>query len=288
MIEKAQRIVLASRPVGEPTFDNFRLEELPIPQPGPGQMLLHTRWLSLDPYMRGRMSDAPSYAKPVGIGDVMEGGTVSDVVTSNVSGFAKGDIAVGRTGWQTHALSDGSGLQKVDPTRAPISTALGVLGMPGMTAYMGLLEIGKPAAGETVVVAAASGAVGSVVGQIARIKGARAVGIAGGPDKCRYVIEELGFDDCVDHRAPDLAARLPAACPKGIDVYFENVGGAVFEAVLPMLNPSARIPVCGADLDVQRHHAVARTDSLAAHDAGDSNQAADVSRFHRLRLCRTP
>jgi NADPH-dependent curcumin reductase CurA len=224
----------------------------------------------------------------VGIGDVMEGGTVSDVVTSNVSGFAKGDIAVGRTGWQTHALSDGSGLQKVDPTRAPISTALGVLGMPGMTAYMGLLEIGKPAARETVVVAAASGAVGSIVGQIARIKGARAVGIAGGRDKCRCVIEELGFDDCVDHRAPDLAARLPAACPKGIDVYFENVGGAVFEAVLPMLNPSARIPVCGADLDVQRHHAVARTDSLAAHDAGDSNQAADVSRFHRLRLCRTP
>ncbi len=245
MTERAQRIVLASRPVGEPTLDNFRSEELPIPQPEPGQMLLHTRWLSLDPYMRGRMSDAPSYAKPVGIGDVMEGGTVSDVVTSNVSGFAKGDIVVGRTGWQTHALSDGSGLQKVDPTRAPISTALGVLGMPGMTAYMGLLEIGKPAAGETVVVAAASGAVGSIVGQIARIKGARAVGIAGGRDKCRYVIEELGFDDCVDHRAPDLAARLPAACPKGIDVYFENVGGAVFEAVFPMLNPFARIPVCG-------------------------------------------
>jgi NADPH-dependent curcumin reductase CurA len=158
MTERAQRIVLASRPVGEPTLDNFRLEELPIPQPGPGQMLLRTRWLSLDPYMRGRMSDAPSYAKPVGIGDVMEGGTVGEVVTSNVSGFTKGDIVVGRTGWQTHALSDGSGLQKVDPTRAPISTAVGVLGMPGMTAYMGLLEIGKPAAGETVVVAAASGA----------------------------------------------------------------------------------------------------------------------------------
>ena len=156
MTERAQRIVLASRPVGEPTLDNFRLEELPIPQPGPGQMLLHTRWLSLDPYMRGRMSDAPSYAKPVGIGDVMEGGTVSDVVTSNVSGFAKGDIVVGRTGWQTHALSDGSGLQKVDPTRAPISTALGVLGMPGMTAYAGLLEIGRPKAGETVAVAAAN------------------------------------------------------------------------------------------------------------------------------------
>jgi len=245
MTEAAERIVLASRPVGEPTLDNFRLEELPVPQPGPGQMLLRTLWLSLDPYMRGRMSDAPSYAKPVGIGEVMEGGAVSEVVASNVPRFAKDDVVVGRTGWQTHALSDGSSLQKVDPTRAPIQTALGVLGMPGMTAYMGLLEIGKPAAGETVVVAAASGAVGSVVGQIARIKGARAVGIAGGPDKCRYVNEELGFDACIDHRAPDFAARLAAACPKGIDVYFENVGGAVFEAVFPLLNPFARIPVCG-------------------------------------------
>jgi NADPH-dependent curcumin reductase CurA len=245
MTETFKRIVLASRPVGEPTLDNFRLEKHPISQPGSGQMLLRTLWLSLDPYMRGRMSDAPSYAKPVGTGEVMEGGTVSQVVTSNVHRFAKGDIVVGRTGWQSHALSDGSSLQKVDPTRAPIQTALGVLGMPGMTAYMGLFEIGKPVAGETVVVAAASGAVGSVVGQIARIKGARAVGIAGGPDKCRYVTEELGFDACIDHRAPDLTARLAAACPKGIDVYFENVGGPVFEAVFPLLNPFARIPVCG-------------------------------------------
>jgi hypothetical protein len=208
-------------------------------------MLLRTLWLSLDPYMRGRMSDAPSYAKPVGIGDVIEGGTVSEVVASNVPRFAKGNIVVGRTGWQSYALSDGSSLQKVEPTRALIQTALGVLGMPGMTAYMGLLEIGKPAADETVVVATASGAVGSVVGQIARIKGARAVGIAGGPDKCRYVTEELGFDACINHKAPDFATRLAAVCPKGIDVYFENVGGAVFEAVLPLLNPFARIPVCG-------------------------------------------
>jgi NADPH-dependent curcumin reductase CurA len=208
-----QRIVLASRPLG--------------------------------PYMRGRMSDAPSYARPVSIGEVMEGGAVSEVVASNLSGFAAGDIVVGRTGWQTFALSDGKGLQKVDPRLAPIQTALGVLGMPGMTAYCGLLEIGKPAAGETVVVAAASGAVGSVVGQIAKIKGARAVGIAGGPEKCCYVVEELGFDACVDHRASDLPARLAAACPKGIDVYFENVGGAVFEEVFPLLNPFARIPVCG-------------------------------------------
>ena len=282
MTETAERIVLASRPVGEPTLDNFRLEEVPIPQPGPDQMLLRTLWLSLDPYMRGRMSDAPSYAKPVVIGDVMEGGTVSEVVTSNVHRFAKGDIVVGRTGWQSHALSDGSSLQKVDPTRAPIQTALGVLGMPGMTAYMGLLEIGKPAAGETVVVAAASGAVGSVVGQIARIKGASAVGIAGGPDKCRYVTEELGFDACIDHRAPDLAARLAAACPKGIDIYFENVGGAVFETVCPLLNPFG----VRADLHVQRHLAVTWPDPPAALDASDLDQTVDVSRFHRLRLFR--
>src|SRR5215471_15076628 len=245
MTETFERIVLASRPVGEPTLDNFRLEEHPISQPRSGQMLLRTLWLSLDPYMRGRMSDAPSYAKPVGIGDVMEGGTVSEVVASNVPRFAKGNFVVGRTGWQTYALSDGSSLQKVEPTRAPIQTALGVLGMPGMTAYMGLLEIGKPAVGETVVVGAASGAVGSVVGQIARIKGAYAVGIAGGPEKCRYVTEELGFDACIDHRASDFDGRLAVACPKGIDVYFENVAGAVFEAVFPLLNPFARIPVCG-------------------------------------------
>jgi NADPH-dependent curcumin reductase CurA len=245
MSDVAQRIVLASRPSGEPTADNFRLETFAVPAPGPGQMLLRGLWLSLDPYMRGRMSDAPSYAKPVGIGEVMEGGVVSEVVQSNLPRFRQGDIVVGRTGWQTHAISDGAGLVKVDPSGAPVQTALGVLGMPGMTAYTGLLDIGKPAPKETVVVAAASGAVGSVVGQIAKIKGARAVGIAGGPDKCRYVIEELGFTDCVDHRADDFTKRLAEACPKGIDVYFENVGGAVFEAVFPLLNPFARIPVCG-------------------------------------------
>jgi NADPH-dependent curcumin reductase CurA len=245
MAEAARRIVLASRPVGEPKPADFRLEEYPVPQPGPGEVLLRTKWLSLDPYMRGRMSDAPSYAKPVGIGEAMEGGTVSEVVASNNDRFARGDIVLGHSGWQTHALSNGAGLRKLDPKRAPISTALGVLGMPGMTAYSGLLEIGKPQPGETVVVAAASGAVGSVVGQIATIKGARAVGIAGGPDKCRYVKDALGFDDCVDHNAPDFAARLKVACPKGIDVYFENVGGAVFDAVLALLNPFARVPVCG-------------------------------------------
>jgi NADPH-dependent curcumin reductase CurA len=195
--------------------------------------------------MRGRMSDAPSYAAPVPIGGVMEGGAVSEVIASNNPAFAEGDIVVARTGWQTHALSDGKGLVKIDPKLAPISTAVGVLGMPGMTAYVGLLDIGKPQPGETVVVAAALGAVGSAVGQIAKIKGARAVGIAGGKDKCDHVKKELGFDECLDHRDPDLAAKLKDACPKGIDVYFENVGGAVFEAVFPLLNAFARVPVCG-------------------------------------------
>ncbi len=245
MSQQAKRVVLVSRPVGEPKAENFRIEEYAPPTPGAGEVLLRTIWLSLDPYMRGRMSDAPSYAAPVPIGGVMEGGTVSEVIASNNSGFAKGDIVVSRAGWQTHALSDGKSLAKVDPKLGPVSTAVGVLGMPGMTAYTGLLEIGKPQPGETVVVAAASGAVGSAVGQIAKIKGARVVGIAGGKDKCNYVTKELGFDDCLDHRDPELAAKLKAACPKGIDVYFENVGGAVFEAVFPLLNPFARIPVCG-------------------------------------------
>src|SRR5438270_12255632 len=185
MPETARRIVLASRPVGEPKPSDFRLEEFALPQPGPGQLLLRTKWLSLDPYMRGRMSDAPSYAKPVGLNEVMEGGTVSEIVVSNNDGYKPGEIVLAHTGWQTHALSNGAGLRKLDPKLAPVSTALGVLGMPGMTAYTGLLEIGKPQAGETVVVSAASGAVGSVGGRIARIKGARAVGIAGGPDKCK-------------------------------------------------------------------------------------------------------
>src|SRR5215469_4761181 len=242
---QAKRIVLASRPVGEPKPSDFRFEEVAVPTPGEGQVLLRTIWLSLDPYMRGRMNDGPSYAAPVPIGGVMEAGTVNEVIASNNPNFAKGDIVLARAGWQTHALSDGKGLAKIDPKLAPISTAIGVLGMPGMTAYTGLLDIGKPQAGETVVVAAASGAVGSAVGQIARIKGARAIGIAGGKDKCEHVKKDLGFDACLDHRDPDLVARLKDACPKGIDVYFENVGGAVFEAVFPLLNAFARVPVCG-------------------------------------------
>ncbi|MDA5193968.1 NADP-dependent oxidoreductase [Govanella unica] len=240
-----RRILLAARPHGEPTDSNFSLVTAEIPTPGPGQMLLRTLWLSLDPYMRGRMSDAKSYSDPVEVGDVMIGGAVSEVVSSNLTGFATGDIVQGYSGWQDYSLSDGVGFQKVDPTLAPISTAVGVLGMPGMTAYVGLLNIGQPKAGETVVVAAASGAVGSAVGQIARIKGCRVVGIAGGPEKCAYVTGELGFDACVDHRAADFAQQLKAACPDGIDIYFENVGGAVFAAVMPLLNMFARVPVCG-------------------------------------------
>ena len=208
-------------------------------------MLLRVDYLSLDPYMRGRMDDRKSYAKPVQIGEVMQGESVSTVVASDHSGYSAGDIVLARTGWRTHALSDGAGARKLDPALAPVTTALGVLGMPGFTAYAGLLLIGKPKPGETVVVAAASGPVGSLVGQLARIAGARAVGIAGGPRKCAYVSEELGFDAAIDHRASDFAERLAAACPGGIDVYFENVGGAVWQVVLPLLNKFARVPVCG-------------------------------------------
>jgi len=236
---------LAARPVGEPKDSDFRLVESPVPEPGEGQVLLRTIYLSLDPYMRGRMNAGPSYAPALQIGDVMVGGAVGRIVASRHPGFAEGDIVEGRTGWQDYALSDGSDLRKVDPSLGPISTANGVLGMPGVTAHTGLLNIGQPKAGETVVVAAASGAVGSVVGQIAKIKGARAVGIAGGAEKCRFVVDELGFDACIDHRAEDLDAQLKAACSAGIDVYFENVGGRVFEAVLPLLNTFARVPVCG-------------------------------------------
>ena len=240
-----RRIVLNSRPVGAPIADNFRFEESAVPVPSPGQILLRTLYLSLDPYMRGRMSDAPSYAAPVAIGEVMVGSTVSRVEVSLHPDFKPGDLVLGSSGWQDYALSDGTGLTRLDAQMPNPSTALGVLGMPGFTAYMGLLDIGQPKAGDTVVVAAASGAVGSVVGQVARLKGCRAVGIAGGAEKCRFVVDELGFDACVDHRSVDFRQQLAAACPKGIDVYFESVGGAVFAAVLPLLNVHARIPLCG-------------------------------------------
>lgn len=239
------RILLAARPTGSPTPDDFRIENTAVPVPGDGQMLLKIRYLSLDPYMRGRMSDAKSYAKPVEVGALMEGGTVAEVIESRVPGFQPGDMVLSYSGWQSYALSDGNGVMKLKDWPAPVSTALGVLGMPGFTAYSGLLTIGQPKAGETLVVAAASGAVGSAVGQIARLKGLRTVGIAGGAEKCAILKDRFHFDVAIDHRSPDFAAELRAACPDGVDIYFENVGGKVWDGVFPLLNTHARVPVCG-------------------------------------------
>jgi NADPH-dependent curcumin reductase len=243
--EQNLQVLLASRPVGRPSPDNFEFVQTPIPNPSEGQVLLKIRYLSLDPYMRGRMSAAKSYAASIEIGQVMEGGTVAEVLESRHPDYAAGDMVLSYSGWQAHALSDGSDLRKLDPQQAPVTTALGVLGMPGFTAYAGLLTLGQPKPGETVVVAAASGPVGATVGQIAHIKGARAVGIAGGPNKCALVRDAFGFDVALDHRSPTFAEELQAACQDGIDVYFENVGGKVWDAVFPLLNTFARIPVCG-------------------------------------------
>jgi NADPH-dependent curcumin reductase CurA len=240
-----RQIVLAARPHGAVQLSDFRLEEPEMPAPGPGEMLLKVRYLSLDPYMRGRMDERKSYAEPTTLGAVMPGESVATVLESNHPDYAAGDTVLAFTGWRTHAISDGARTRKVDPASAPVTTRLGVLGMPGFTAYSGLKVIGKPVKGETVVVAAASGPVGSLVGQLARIAGARAVGIAGGPAKCEFVKQDLGFDDAIDHRASDFPALLAAACPRGIDVYFENVGGAVWDAVQPLLNQFARVPLCG-------------------------------------------
>ena len=240
-----RQIVLAAYPEGAPKDSDFELVKGPVPEPGAGQVLCRAIDLSLDPYMRGRISPAKSYAKGVAIGEVITGGTVSQVIESKSPDFAEGDIVFGYTGWQDYAVMEAGQLRIVDPKLAPISTALGVLGMPGMTAYTGLANIGQPKEGETLVVAAASGAVGSTVGQIARIKGCRAIGVAGGDDKCAFVVEELGFDACLNHRDPDFAEQLGSACPDGVDIYWENVGGAVFEAVIPLCNQFARIPVCG-------------------------------------------
>jgi NADPH-dependent curcumin reductase CurA len=242
---KNRRILLKNRPTGAPAREDFELVEGPVPEPGEGEVLTRTLYLSLDPYMRGRMSAAKSYAKPVGLGEVMSGGTVGEVVTSRHPGLAPGDVVVGPGGWQDYAVLPGALARKLDPGLAPVSTALGVLGMPGMTAYVGLLDIGRPKADETVVVSAASGAVGSIAGQIAKIHGCRVVGVAGGGAKVDYVVRELGFDAAVDHRSRDLAASLAAACPQGVDVYFENVGGATQKAVWPLLNDFARVAVCG-------------------------------------------
>ena len=243
--ENGLQIVLAARPQGKVTPDDFRLEHFSPPEPGAGEFLIKVDYLSLDPYMRGRMDDRKSYAEPAKIGDVMPGESIGTIIASNHPGFSQGEVVLAHTGWRTHAISRGEGVRRIDRGPLPVTTRLGVLGMPGFSAYVGMRAIGKPKKGETVVVAAACGPVGSFAGQLARIDGARAVGIAGGPTKCAYLKDELHFDAAVDHRTPDFRDTLAAACPDGIDVYFENVGGAVWQAVLPLLNRFARVPVCG-------------------------------------------
>ncbi|KIT14681.1 NADP-dependent oxidoreductase [Jannaschia aquimarina] len=240
-----RRIVLAERPRGEPDETTLRMEEAPVPEASAGEMLIRTEFLSLDPYMRGRMNDAKSYADPVGIGEVMTGQVVAEVVSSKLDGFAAGDRVLASSGWQDWAVSDGREVLNLGPAPERPSWALGILGMPGFTAHAGLYGIGAPRAGETLVVGAATGPVGATVGQIGKIEGCRVVGVAGGPEKCAHAVETLGFDACIDHRAEDLQAQLAAACPDGVDIYWENVGGRVLYGVLPLLNPFARIPVCG-------------------------------------------
>lgn len=240
-----RQLVLATRPNGAPTKDTLRLVEGKIPATGTAQMLLRTEYLSLDPYMRGRMSDAPSYAAPVNVDEVMVGGTVAQVVTSDLDGFAPGDWVLSFSGWQDYAVSDGVGVTNLGKSPAHPSWALGIMGMPGFTAWAGLTQIGAPKSGETIAVAAATGPVGATVGQIGKILGCRVVGIAGGTDKCAYAVNELGFDACIDHKASDFAEQLAKASPDGIDVYFENVGGKVLDGIIPLLNPNARVPVCG-------------------------------------------
>ena len=245
MPDSYRRIVLASRPRGAVTPDNFRLETVATPALQEGELLVRNHYLSLDPYMRGRMSAARSYAASQALDQTMIGGTVGEVVASRHAGFAIGDAVVGVLGWTELAVSDGAQLRKVDATRLPLSAYLGAVGMPGMAAWYGLNRIIGPKAGETIVVSAASGAVGSVVGQLARLQGCRVVGIAGGPDKCRYVIDELGFDACIDYKAGKLEADLAAATPDGVDGIFENVGGAMLDAALARTNAFGRVALCG-------------------------------------------
>lgn len=249
MTDQMTRVALASRPTGAPTPENFSVETAPMPVPGDNEVLVEVHYMSLDPYMRGRMDDAKSYAAPVPLGGTMEGGGVGRVIASNSAHFQPGDFAFGMFGWASHAVQPAAMMRKLDPAHGPITAALGVLGMPGFTGWHGLMEYGRPKAGETLVVAAATGPVGSMVGQVAKSLGLRTVGIAGGVDKCALATETFGFDACLDHRAHDTASdlrtALGAACPDGIDIYFENVGGKVLEAVFPMMNPHGRIPICG-------------------------------------------
>lgn len=242
---KTQQITLASRPQGKPTLDNFALTEGTLGAPEDGQIAVRTLWLSLDPYMRGRMDDAKSYADPVAIGGTMEGGAVGQVIASRSDKFSEGDIVVGRIGWASHGILNADEVRKVDPSLAPISTALGVLGMPGHTAWVGLNDILQAQSGETIVVSAATGAVGSLVGQLAKRKGMQVIGVAGGAEKCAYATQHLGYDLCLDHRSATLAGDLADATPRGVDCYYENVGGPTLEAVLPNMNTFGRIAVCG-------------------------------------------
>jgi NADPH-dependent curcumin reductase len=258
----SRQVRLARRPDGEPTDDTFSFEEHDLPDLEDGQLLLRVVYLSLDPYMRGRLSDAPSYADPVAVGELIVGGTVCVVEESRDPSYKAGDVVLSYSGWQTHDVVDARHVRRLDPASAPISTALGVLGMPGFTAYAGLLELGRPQEGETVVVAAATGPVGSAVGQIARVKGARAVGIAGGEKKRQALLDEFGFDVALDHRSPTFADDLAAAVPDGVDVYFENVGGAVTREVLRHVNLYARMPVCGLVADYNANGAPEGRDRL--------------------------
>ncbi len=252
-MERNLQIRLARRPVGEPSVDDFRLVEEAMPAPGPGEVLLQTLWLSLDPYMRGRMSEARSYVAPVAIDAVMVGGTVGKVLASNDPRFAVGDLALGYGGWQRYSVEPADALQKLDATMPHPSYALGILGMPGQTAYCALNDIGAPKAGETLVVSAAAGAVGQVAGQLGKIAGCRVVGVAGGAEKCRYVVEELGFDACIDRKAESLDEALARYCPDGIDVYFDNTAGTILESVMKRLRVGARIPLVGL---IEQYNAV--------------------------------
>ena len=245
MSQKNMQVLLANRPTGWVKESDFEVVETDLPQAGDGQILVKNLYLSLDPYMRGRMNDTKSYSAKAELGQVMLGGTVGEVVESHNPKFQPGDNVVGNLGWQQYGVSSGAGMAKVDPKLVPLSAYLGVVGMPGVTAYVGLLDLGQPRPGETVVVSAASGAVGSVVGQLAKLKGCRAVGLAGGAAKCEYVVQELGFDACIDYKAGQLYQDLKAATPDGVDVYFDNVGGEILDTVLSRMNPFSRLPLCG-------------------------------------------
>ena len=266
MIANANRqIVLAARPEGPPRETDFRLVEAPVPEPADGQLLVRTIWLSLDPYMRLRMGTNLRYYPPIPLGDVIVGGAVSRVVESRHPGFQPGDIVDDYTGWQDYAIAQGASARKVDPALGPLSTAIGVLGMPGLTAYLGLVKVGRPAPGDTVVISAAAGAVGAVAGQVAKIAGCRVVGIAGGAEKQRYLTQELGFDTAIDRHAGNLPDALAAACPDGIDVYFENVGGPIGDAIYPLLAHGARVVICGGI----SHYNATEPPRVASHLAPD-------------------